>query len=843
MMIKFFARGTGGGESPVGYVCDKNHEVIDAVTGEVSRQPRDPEPEVLRGNPEITVKLINSISNKWKYSSGVMSYAKEDNPSSKEIEDGMNAFEELAFSGMEKDQYDILWVKQTHLDRVELHMIIPRVELTTGKAFNPAPPGWEKYYDSLRDSMNYEHGWARPDDPLRARLVQPGPQQLIDAVQLRAGLTPDTQKTQIHNWIVERVASGQITDRAGVIESLSELGEITRQGKDYVSLKVDGTDRAIRFKGALYDNNFTTQRLEQLAERKAEREANGRSDVDRNRDAESAARARQELDGHMQRRAFYHQGRYGISGESDLQRSYRLEQRSSAERPEGHRSTDAFVKSQREARGEILDHILAYDSGHMPKRLRSDLGLDQPRPGRSQQSSGDARGESGQAARADRSKDVGILRDTGRQEILPLKELEDFIRESDHDTIRNDAAKVARAAIEAARAGHENALRSDHDLAAKVHADRDIAQATRDIARAIDAASDVAVGKLKMNRDDEIVRFKKEINLVEFMQAYGYTLDKKLSSKSNKVMRRDDEKLCVRTDKDGTGEFFNVHDSQDNGTIIDFIQRRESINLGQVRKELRPWINESSTPSRTLTARRPIEERVERPTPVERNLAITNAAWLALEPYQGHYLEKVRGLSKSFTDRMDIKQDERGNACFPHSVGGLVCGWEKKNDGFTGFSEGGMRADCTFTRAPDKDGSRRMIVTESAIDAMSYLRLNGLKGDTVVSLGGEPTDTQLARLSAISANTPTVIATDRDQGGDKIAEKIMARCPTATRELPIGKDWNEDLVQSNGAKELETAKQAFYRQFPWKDSPDAEKASQEALKRRQAQGHGGGQSQ
>lgn len=54
----------------------------------------------------------------------------------------MDDFEKLAFAGMQPDQYNILWVRHSHANHHELHFVIPRVELSTGKAFNAFPPGW-----------------------------------------------------------------------------------------------------------------------------------------------------------------------------------------------------------------------------------------------------------------------------------------------------------------------------------------------------------------------------------------------------------------------------------------------------------------------------------------------------------------------------------------------------------------------------------------------------------------------------------------------------------------------------------------------------------------------------
>ena len=94
---------------------------------------------------------------------------------------------------------------------------------------------------------------------------------------------------------------------------------------------------------------------------------------------------------------------------------------------------------------------------------------------------------------------------------------------------------------------------------------------------------------MRDNRNDELEQFKTGINLAEYAAAQGYQLDRKESCRNSAVMRResDNDKIIIATDIDGHGVYFSVRDDQDNGSIIDFVQSRQRLNLGQVRKELR----------------------------------------------------------------------------------------------------------------------------------------------------------------------------------------------------------------------------------------------------------------
>ena len=97
-----------------------------------------------------------------------------------------------------------------------------------------------------------------------------------------------------------------------------------------------------------------------------------------------------------------------------------------------------------------------------------------------------------------------------------------------------------------------------------------------------------------LDRHSELDAFKREINLTEYAAACGYELDHAASSRCSAVLvHGNGDKVVVAKDLDGHWIFFSVRDDQDNGTIIDFVQRRTGGSLGEVRKELRPWIGRS----------------------------------------------------------------------------------------------------------------------------------------------------------------------------------------------------------------------------------------------------------
>ena len=103
-------------------------------------------------------------------------------------------------------------------------------------------------------------------------------------------------------------------------------------------------------------------------------------------------------------------------------------------------------------------------------------------------------------------------------------------------------------------------------------------------------------------RQQEIDDFKQQINLTEYAAAQGYVLDRSESSRNSVTMRGPggDKIIIGRDASSGHWIYFSVRDDADNGTIIDFIQNRQRLDLGGARKALRPWVGSPSPTRQTL---------------------------------------------------------------------------------------------------------------------------------------------------------------------------------------------------------------------------------------------------
>jgi hypothetical protein len=304
MLIKFFRNGKGVGAGPVGYLVadkvlayDDNRDLIRDADGQPMTVTREPLPEVLRGNPDRTEALIDASRHQWTYRAGVISFAVEDAPTEEQQAEVMDGFEQLAFAGLDPTQYDMLWVRHTHEDRVELHFCTPRMELTSGRSLNIAPPGYQNAFDSLRDVMNLRHGWA---DPMELERIQ----EVRDTIETP---TRAQGRDELHAWLQDQISVGLITDRASMLDALVDAGfDIPRAGKAYLTAQDPDTSERWRLKGEIFHENWQADTAEREAERGTGHDPAGL----RRLDGIPAGELQDRFERHCDQRAAYNRDRY-----------------------------------------------------------------------------------------------------------------------------------------------------------------------------------------------------------------------------------------------------------------------------------------------------------------------------------------------------------------------------------------------------------------------------------------------------------------------------------------------------------------------------------------------------
>ena len=246
MIVGFFRHGKSGGGPAVDYLTR-----TDSPDG----TRRIPPPDVLGGDPVLIRRMIDSLPFKHRYTSGVLSFAPGEIITPAMEKAIMDGFEHVAFAGLQPDQYSILWVRHQHARHHELHFVTPRVELTTGKSLNIAPPGRRTMFDVFRSMINARYGLADPEDVRRARDVSlPNHIARLKADGARKGkaLQQDIREA-ITARVKREVAAGRIIDQDGVVRFLKGEGfTLNRQGKDYISVIEPSGSTKIRLKGVLY---------------------------------------------------------------------------------------------------------------------------------------------------------------------------------------------------------------------------------------------------------------------------------------------------------------------------------------------------------------------------------------------------------------------------------------------------------------------------------------------------------------------------------------------------------------------------------------------------------------
>jgi hypothetical protein len=296
---------------------------------------------------------------------------------------------------------------------------------------------------------------------------------------------------------------------------------------------------------------------------------------------------------------------------------------------------------------------------------------------------------------------------------------------------------------------------------------------------------------------DELDRFKRDINLTAFAADRGYRIDRRESSQGSVVMRHpgtDDKIVIARREGDKHWTYFSVRDNADNGTIIDFIQRRTRAPLGDIRRELRSWLGTERpriSPDDYLpNLASPARDRAAVSRLFEAAIPVDNVAYL-----------NERGIRpETLTDprfRGTFRQDAKGNVLFPHRDPAGLSGFESKNRQWTAFAAGGIKALWT-SRLGEED--RRLVIAESAIDALSYHQLDPdlltRYASTAGTLGRRQLELLTETIAKMPAGSIVVAAFDSDVAGEKLTAEIRAIAGSTTVERhvpPVPKDWNDVL--------------------------------------------------
>ncbi|WP_121280618.1 relaxase/mobilization nuclease domain-containing protein [Helicobacter pylori] len=259
MLVKFWGikQGGGDGDGSIDYLLNERVEQGTA--------------KVLRGDANLTKSLLLSLTQKHKACVGCLSFEESN------INDGlkyelMESFENALLTQEMQGRYNILWVEHTDKGRLELNFVIPRIDLITQKAFTP-------YYHSAditridlwKDCINLKHNFTNPKNIEKQHNIQqhqtknPKNKELLATYEKLDKLIQDNLGKLFNS-------------RDDIINFLKDNQcEVTRQGKDYISVKLPKEPKTKRLKGLYYHETFRTiadirEQLSEVRQREIQRE-------------------------------------------------------------------------------------------------------------------------------------------------------------------------------------------------------------------------------------------------------------------------------------------------------------------------------------------------------------------------------------------------------------------------------------------------------------------------------------------------------------------------------------------------------------------------------------------
>ncbi len=259
MLVKFWGinQGGGDGDGSVNYLLNERVEQGTA--------------KVLKGDANLTKSLLLSLTQKHKACVGCLSFEEPNINESLKYE-LMESFENALLTESMQNRYNILWVEHTDKGRLELNFVIPRIDLITQKAFTP-------YYHSAditridlwKDCINLKHNFTNPKDLEKQHNIQqhqtknPKNKELLATYEKLDKLIQDNLGKLFNS-------------RDDIINFLKDNQcEVTRQGKDYISVKLPNEPKAKRLKGFYYHETFRTiadirEQLSEARQRESQRE-------------------------------------------------------------------------------------------------------------------------------------------------------------------------------------------------------------------------------------------------------------------------------------------------------------------------------------------------------------------------------------------------------------------------------------------------------------------------------------------------------------------------------------------------------------------------------------------
>jgi hypothetical protein len=238
-----------------------------------NRTLRNVPPKILRGDVAITKIIDKEFCQKFQHKSlsGVLSFRAGEAITEQQKQSLIDDFEKAMFGNM-RSRVNALYVEHGDKkgNRLEIHYVINRVDLDTGKFFNPCPPGQltKELVKTFSALKNQEYGFkAIEEDPLKTKYTD---NETKGRKNSRNGFHELKGKVRIDRALMDLVKDGTLKNRAELLGFLGDNNmKLSRIGNDYISIEKDG--RNIRLRGGIYADTGKDYQIATLESRSVEK--------------------------------------------------------------------------------------------------------------------------------------------------------------------------------------------------------------------------------------------------------------------------------------------------------------------------------------------------------------------------------------------------------------------------------------------------------------------------------------------------------------------------------------------------------------------------------------------
>ncbi|WP_186108321.1 MULTISPECIES: relaxase/mobilization nuclease domain-containing protein [Burkholderia] len=233
MLVSNFKNSSTGGA--IDYVLsDKNHKGENRLN----------KPEILKGDEFLTRQageLAKKFSN--QNTSGVIAFAKGENPTRDEMLKIIDRYEQTFFENM-KYRVAPIYVLHEEKSAKHIHVIVPNIDLKTGKSYNPFPPGQmtKDLLKSFSSLENFNHEWEQVKvnslKPSHSKTEHKANTHKNDSEFFKTMFKNSTDKITFEKSCLDLVKIGEVKNRDELLNFLKDNGySFSRIGKDYISVE------------------------------------------------------------------------------------------------------------------------------------------------------------------------------------------------------------------------------------------------------------------------------------------------------------------------------------------------------------------------------------------------------------------------------------------------------------------------------------------------------------------------------------------------------------------------------------------------------------------------------